>query len=78
MQFSLCYDMSINRGTDMAAVKRMLEELADGEVTGVDADGGLILWDREGEVEYNCGETLEEYGVENLTDRERQRLTLPK
>lgn len=49
-------------------------DYADGEVLGVDVDGKLIQWDRQGEVAYNCGETLEEFGITNLTTVELARV----
>lgn len=61
----------------MAAMKTLRETLADlhdGEVLRVDNDGCLVLWDRDGEVEYNCGETLDDYGDHNLTEVECKRL----
>lgn len=47
---------------------------ADGEVIGMDNDERLILWDGPVATPYNCGETLDEYGVDNLTEVERKRL----
>jgi hypothetical protein len=41
----------------------------DFRVVGIDADGGLICEDADG-ARYNCGETLEEFGVSNLTPAE--------
>jgi len=38
-------------------------------VVGVDNDGCLICIDEMGN-EYNCGETLEQYGRDNLTSEE--------
>lgn len=46
----------------------------DGEVIGIDNDERLIMWDRQGGVAYNCGETLDDYGDENLTEVECKRL----
>lgn len=46
------------------------------EVIGTDTDGSLICRaDEDGEI-YNCGETLEEYGVHNLRPHELRRLEL--
>lgn len=61
----------------MAAMKRLLEQSSDytdGEILDVDTDGCLIMWDNDGDIPYNCGETLEGYGVDNLTQREADRL----
>lgn len=49
---------------------------SDGEVLGIDEDGKLILWDGTEGIRYNCGETLEGYGADNLTEVERGRLGL--
>jgi len=46
----------------------------DGEVLGLDADGCLILWNGSDGTPYNCGETLDEFGVENLTAEELARV----
>lgn len=45
------------------------------EVVGIDADGHLIQWDAIKKIRYNSGETLEAFGIENLTPRELQRIT---
>ena len=49
----------------------------DGElkVIGIDTDGCLICQGGEGEP-YNCGETLEQFGIENLTPEEKSLLGL--
>jgi hypothetical protein len=47
---------------------------ADGEVLGVDVDGGLICWNAETQTKYNCGETLEQYGEHNLSEDELIRI----
>ena len=49
-------------------------DYADGEVLGADVDGCLIQWDRQGDVAYNCGETLEGFGPENLNAVELARV----
>jgi len=46
----------------------------DGEVLGLDRDGRIIQWDKPGHCRYNCGETPEQFGIENLTAREKKRL----
>jgi len=52
----------------------MPNKFNDGEVLGKDADGCLIQWDGEHGTRYNCGETLEQFGVENLTPIEKERV----
>jgi hypothetical protein len=52
-----------------------MRELADGEVMGIDTDGCLICWDALKKFRYNSGETIQEYGAQNLTEIERNRLT---
>jgi len=47
------------------------------EVIGIDNDGCLIIKDLFGEV-YNCGETLEQFGTDNLTDDEKEMLASGK
>lgn len=49
--------------------------LRDGEVVGVDTDGNLICYNASTHSNYNCGETLESYGVDNLTPTELKRVT---
>jgi len=48
----------------------------DGEVLGLDADGCVIQWDADRGAAYNSGETLEEFGADNLRAHERGRLGL--
>jgi hypothetical protein len=48
----------------------------DGEVLGIDKDGGVIQWDLQGKRRYNCGENLQQFGVCNLTAPEKKRLGL--
>jgi hypothetical protein len=50
----------------------------DGEVLGIDNDSNVILWDADKEKRYNCGETINQYGINNLTDKEKHRLNLLK
>lgn len=45
----------------------------DGEVVGVEADGHLVQWSADAGAAYNSGETLEQFGVQNLSDLELQR-----
>lgn len=61
----------------MAGIKRLLEEshkFTDGEVLGEDADGNLVCWNLAEQATYNCGQTLAEYGAENLTEIELGRV----
>jgi len=46
----------------------------DGEVINLDKDDCVVLWDADKQQPYNCGETLEQYGFDNLTDEEKTRL----
>ena len=46
----------------------------DFEVIGLDSDGTVVQWNAETNQPYNCGETLEEFGVDNLTSAELQRV----
>ena len=48
--------------------------LADGEVLGRDADGGLIQWDATAGAPYNSGQSVEEFGLGNLSEPELKRL----
>lgn len=48
---------------------------ADGEVIGTDNDACLIAWDASIGAAYNCGESLADYGAENLSDVERVAVT---
>lgn len=50
------------------------EEFEDGEVIGRETDGTLICWNSVSKERYNCGQTLEQFGLDDLTDKERQRL----
>ncbi|WP_146139379.1 hypothetical protein [Simplicispira suum] len=50
--------------------------LADGEVLGRDGDGGMIQWDASSGAPYNSGETVEEFGLDNLSGAELNRLNL--
>jgi hypothetical protein len=45
------------------------------KVIGIDMDGYLIIEDDTGEV-YNCGQTLDEFGISNLTPDELTALGL--
>lgn len=42
----------------------------DGEVIGVEPTGALIQWDAEAGAPYTSGETLEQFGLENLSAAE--------
>lgn len=49
--------------------------LIDGEILALDKDGCIIQWNAdEGQI-YNCGETIEQFGLKNIYDREAKRLT---
>lgn len=50
--------------------------LADGEVLGQDADGGLIQWNATAGAPYNSGQTVEEFGISNLSEAESKRLNV--
>lgn len=56
----------------------VMAKYSDGEVIRLDTDGRIIQWDANGGVEYNCGETPEEFGVDNLTKKEAARLGIEK
>jgi hypothetical protein len=54
----------------------------DGEwkVVGMESDGTLICREVDAvtdENDWNCGETLEEFGIENLLPEERKLLNIP-
>jgi hypothetical protein len=60
---------------------RDMEELAadeytDFEVVGIDSDGHVVQWSTELGSTYTSGETLEEFGIENLFPHELARLGL--
>lgn len=46
----------------------------DGEVIGIAPNGTLLQWNADEKAAYNCGETLEQFGIHNLTGTEAQRL----
>jgi len=50
--------------------KKHMCRYVDGQILGVDTDGCLICWDADNGISYNCGETLKEYGEDNLTPDE--------
>lgn len=52
------------------------ETYKDGEVIGIDTDGGLVIWDSFAKAGFNCGESIEEFGPANLTSTEKQRLAI--
>jgi hypothetical protein len=43
------------------------------QVIGIDTDGCLLIEDVSGDV-YNCGETVEEFGIDNLNADELRAL----
>jgi hypothetical protein len=47
----------------------------DGEVIGID-NGKVIQWDGDKQEVYTSGETIDEFGINNLTDLELVRLNL--
>lgn len=49
------------------------QSLQDGEVLGQEPNGLLVFFDRTKNTAYVSGETVAEYGPENLTDSERAR-----
>ena len=46
------------------------QKYSDGEVVGVDSDGHLVQWNSDAGATYNSGETLEQFGVQNLSEQE--------
>lgn len=50
------------------------EDLSDGEIVGLDNDGCLLQWNGDECTIYNCGETPEEYGLENIDEKEMVRI----
>lgn len=60
---------------DGSELQCFVSELAgDGEVIGLDTDGCILQWNADDGSVYNCGETLAEFGADNLTESERARL----
>lgn len=49
--------------------------LIDSEILALDSDGCIIQWDAEKGQIYNCGETVEAFGIDNIYDHELKRLT---
>lgn len=45
----------------------------DGEVVGIDTDGCVLQWGSDCGF-YNCTETLEQWGIDNLNEEEVERL----
>ena len=50
-------------------------DLCDGEIVGLDNDGSLLQWNGDECTIYNCGQTPEEYGLENIDEKEMARIT---
>ena len=48
--------------------------MLDGTIVGMERDGTLIQWDASKQAVYNCGETIEVFGVNNITPSEWDRL----
>lgn len=53
----------------------MSKKYKDFEIIGTDTDGCLLQWDASKEQAYNCGESPKEFGLDNITDEEKKRLT---
>jgi len=47
------------------------EPMPDGTIIGIHTNGRIIQWNAEHKEGYTCGETVEEFGLDNLTERER-------
>lgn len=50
------------------------EGCQDGEILGLDRDGSIIQWNADDLETYNCGDTPEEFGVDNIRPHEAERL----
>lgn len=48
----------------------------DGEVIGIDGDGCLIQWDGQAGVAYNSGHDVQGFGMDNLSQLEKERLNM--
>lgn len=48
--------------------------MTNGEVIALDTDGCIVQWNAETCTPYNCGENPEQFGIDNLTDIERERI----
>ena len=48
------------------------------EASSISADGGLIQWNATAGAPYNSGQSVEEFGVSNLSEAEMKRLNLLK
>lgn len=64
---------SISSTWERPSVEVKVQNFFDGEVVGVDSDRHLIQWSADARSTYNSGETLEEFGVTNLSALELQR-----
>jgi predicted amidohydrolase YtcJ len=53
--------------------KNMEKEYQDGELIELFQDGTFSQWNAETQDAYTCGETLEDFGIENLTQEEVNR-----
>ena len=53
-----------------------LANCEDGEVLGLAPDGCVICWDKPRQIPYDCGDTLEDFGVHCLRDHERERVNV--
>lgn len=50
------------------------EECEDGEILQIDVNGCLIQWNADDQEIYNCGETPEEFGLDNIRSHEMERI----
>jgi hypothetical protein len=55
-------------------IAELLAGYEDGAVLGLDTDGCLIHWNGDDHVAYCSGETLDNFGIHNLLERELQRV----
>ena len=67
--------VSISRDTSTFMAEAQ-SSLVDGEVLGIDADGSLIQWDGHDGVAYNSGQTAQDFGMDNFSEPEKERLNL--
>lgn len=51
-----------------------MREFKDGEIVGLDNDSCILVFCSEPEQIYNCGETLKDFGINNLTKEELHRV----
>lgn len=71
------HERGVSISSDTSAFMAEAESsLVDGEVLGIDADGSLIQWDGHDGVAYNSGQTAQDFGMDNLSEPEKERLNL--